>query len=177
MKIINPFKPGSGLFPPYLAGKKEELADFEKSLATALSLPQNLVISGLRGTGKTVFLINLEQICREKRWLYVRREFNSRLCDENQFLLAILTDLVSKIGGASVKKKKSGFSLSQKEEYINTDFVNSLLSKYIGPIQDRFEAVLKDLHAEIIEAGFNGFVLLYTITPQHLRCPRECYDC
>lgn len=160
-QIINPFKPGSGLFPPYLAGKKEELIDFERSLNTALSLPQNLVISGLRGTGKTVFLMKLEQICREKRWLSVRREFNFRLCDENQFLFAVLTDLVSKIGGASVKKKKIGFSLSQKEEYINANFVNTLLSKYIGPVQDRLEAVLKDLYEEIIEAGFNGLVLLY----------------
>lgn len=165
-KILNqnPFKPGNGTIPPYLAGRDEDIVVFRKSLDIARSLPQNLVISGLRGTGKTVFLMKMEEICREKKWLFVRREFNRQFCDEQQFLYALLTDLVTKIEGASlirkVKKKRIGF-IPLDEDIINGDFANKLLSQYRGPLIDRLESVLKGLYSGIDTAGFNGLVFLY----------------
>lgn len=161
---FNPFRPGNGLLPPYLAGREEDIAIFEKSLNIALSLPQNLVISGLRGTGKTVFLMKLEEICRRKKWLFVRREFNSQLCDERKFLFALLTDLATKIEGVSlikkVKRKGIGF-LASEEEVIGNDFAERILSEYAGPLGDRLEEILKGLHSEISGGGFNGLVFLY----------------
>jgi len=161
---LNPFRPGNGLIPPYLAGRNQDLLLFKKSLDIALSLPQNLVISGLRGTGKTVFLMNLEEICREKKWLFVRREFNRQFCNEQKFLYALLTDLVTKVEGASlvkkVRKKRIGFAVSD-EDIINGDFADKLLSEYKGPLVDRMELILKELYSEINKAGFNGLVFLY----------------
>ncbi len=95
----NPFRPGNGIMPPYLAGREEEILWFENSLKSALSLPQNLVLSGIRGTGKTVLLRKFENICTQKRWLFVRREFNNKLNQEGEFLNALLTDIVTKIRG------------------------------------------------------------------------------
>lgn len=59
--MSNPFRPGKGIMPPYLAGREDEILWFEKSLTSALTLPQNLVLSGIRGTGKTVLLRKFDQ--------------------------------------------------------------------------------------------------------------------
>ena len=51
----NPFRPGAGHPPPYLAGRGDERKEFEKLLDQEVVL-QNLVLTGLRGVGKTVLL-------------------------------------------------------------------------------------------------------------------------
>jgi hypothetical protein len=35
------------------------------------------------------------------------------------------------------------------------------MQKYKGPIGDRLEAILRDVYGIILEAGYNGLVLLY----------------
>ena len=116
-KLDNPFRPGNGIMPPYLAGREDEILWFENSLDSALSLPQNLIISGIRGTGKTVLLRKFEAICNKKRWLLVRREFNNKLNQEGEFLNALLTDIIAKTKGLSLVKAnfrmESGFYSSR----------------------------------------------------------------
>ena len=51
----NPFRPGAGHTPPYLAGRKEERREFLQLLNQDIVL-SNLVLTGLRGVGKTVLL-------------------------------------------------------------------------------------------------------------------------
>ncbi len=160
----NPFRPGNGLVPPYLAGREGEIASFEKSLTTALSLPQNLVVSGLRGTGKTVLLFEFEKICADREWLHVRREFNPRLNDVNQFTFAILSDLLMKVQGSSVmrkaKKRRIGF-LPSSETVVNGNFIERLLSSHLGTLEDRLEAILEEVYREIIESEYSGLVWLF----------------
>jgi hypothetical protein len=160
----NPFRPGNGIIPPYLAGRKYELLWFEGSLDSALSLPQNLVLSGIRGTGKTVLLRKFEEICVKKKWLFVRREFNNKLNQEGNFLNALLTDIITKVKGISLAKKlkkpKIGFIEGYKED-IEEDSIFFLIQKYRGPIGDRLEAILEDVHEAIIKVGYNGLILLY----------------
>ena len=47
-KFENPFRPGAGHMPLYLAGRKEESMEFKKLLNQKIIL-QNLVLTGLRG--------------------------------------------------------------------------------------------------------------------------------
>ena len=54
-RFRNPFRPGAGHTPPYLAGRKEERSEFLKLLDQDIVL-SNLVLTGLRGVGKTVLL-------------------------------------------------------------------------------------------------------------------------
>lgn len=160
----NPFRPGSGIIPPYLAGREKETLWFENSLDSALTLPQNLVLSGIRGTGKTVLLRKFEEICTKKKWLFVRREFNSKLNQEGEFLNALLTDIITKTKGVSLakrlKKPVIGFT---KDNIKNTeeDFIYILTQKYKGPLGDKLEAILEDVYESIYKAGYNGLVLLY----------------
>lgn len=160
---FNPFRPGNGLMPPYLAGRDTELNNFKRTLKIALSLPQNLVISGLRGIGKTVLLAEFETICREDKWLPIRREFNPRLCDTGQFLFAIISDLIMKTQGVSIsgKAKRQKIGFLPDEEVINGNYIEKLLSSYSGTLEDRFEALLADTFSEVVKAGFKGIVFLY----------------
>ena len=164
MLMNNPFRPGNGIMPPYLAGRESEIFWFENSLTSALSLPQNLVLSGIRGTGKTVLLRIFENICTKKKWLFVRREFNNKLNQEGEFLNALLTDIVAKTKGISLVKKLRKPLIGFKERYkegIDGDIISILIQKYKGPLGDRLEAILRDVYNAILEAGYNGLVLLY----------------
>jgi len=66
---MNPFHPGKGLRPLYLAGRTRELDQFAR-LCNANTLAQNAVILGLRGTGKTVLLEQLKAIAQANGWLW-----------------------------------------------------------------------------------------------------------
>ena len=60
---LNPFTPGSGLRPPYLAGREREQAVIRENLArmsNGMSPPADMVMYGPRGMGKTVLLNWLE---------------------------------------------------------------------------------------------------------------------
>lgn len=66
----NPYTPGAGRKPPYLAGRDSDLEDFE-SLIDALSNGQaerSLIFSGLRGVGKTVLLMEFDLLASERGW-------------------------------------------------------------------------------------------------------------
>ena len=54
-KIENPFRPGAGHMPPYLAGRTAEQDEMKHLLRQRVVL-SNLVLTGLRGVGKTVLL-------------------------------------------------------------------------------------------------------------------------
>ena len=66
----NPFRPGAGHMPPYLAGRQKEKEEFLRMLDQELVL-NNLVLTGLRGVGKTVLLDTLKPLAIQRQWLWV----------------------------------------------------------------------------------------------------------
>ena len=68
--IRNPYAPGAGQRPPELAGRDEQLAAFDVVLErVARSRPErSLVLTGLRGVGKTVLLNALRGAAVRRRW-------------------------------------------------------------------------------------------------------------
>ena len=65
---INPYRPGAGLMPTYLAGRDADM-DAIRDLLDALKLgipTQSVIFSGLRGVGKTVLINKLQEIAEEK---------------------------------------------------------------------------------------------------------------
>ena len=62
--IRNPFAPGAGQRPPELAGRERELKAFEIVLErVARGRPErSLMLTGLRGVGKTVLLGELRSM-------------------------------------------------------------------------------------------------------------------
>lgn len=96
----NPFTPGNGLDPPFLAGREREEELFRRALARAGSLPQNLVITGLRGTGKTVLLRAFARRAAAEGWLVAEREYGERFSREGRLVAALTADLSAKASGA-----------------------------------------------------------------------------
>lgn len=68
----NPFSPRSGATPPYLVGRKTELSDLARGFDSPLHDPSgNIVITGLRGTGKTVLLNKAQETAENRSWKVV----------------------------------------------------------------------------------------------------------
>lgn len=74
--VENPYSPGAGLRPPELAGRDSDISSFETLMARAAAgrTTQSLVLTGLRGVGKTVLLNELGGRARQKDWVVAQVE-------------------------------------------------------------------------------------------------------
>jgi hypothetical protein len=64
----NPFRPGVGTKPLYLAGRDQSLRRFRSVLRAAPEQPANMRLTGLRGVGKTVLLGEFRTVAQEMDW-------------------------------------------------------------------------------------------------------------
>ena len=64
---VNPYRPGAGLMPAYIAGRDEDIKNVEQMFsALTLNIPtQSIIFSGLRGVGKTVLINKLQSIAED----------------------------------------------------------------------------------------------------------------
>src|SRR5712691_4014171 len=68
--VRNPYAPGAGQRPPELAGRDREIAQFEVVLErVARARPErSMVLTGLRGVGKTVLLNAFRSMAMQRLW-------------------------------------------------------------------------------------------------------------
>ena len=122
----NPYAPGAGTAPPVLVGRDIQLAIIEATadLVEAGRRPQHIVLTGLRGTGKTVLLKEALRGLRRRGWLCgyyeVRRDVEvgvaigtivaegSRLLPARAKLGDAIRKLRSSIGGARISGGPDG---------------------------------------------------------------------
>ncbi|SEJ77812.1 AAA ATPase domain-containing protein [Arthrobacter sp. yr096] len=74
---MNPFNPGSGVRPPELVGRDGEIDAFDLLVARSKSNTvgdRGMVLSGLRGVGKTVLLNVFAEHARRNDWLVIQIE-------------------------------------------------------------------------------------------------------
>jgi hypothetical protein len=70
--MANPFSPRSGTTPPYLIDRADELDSIERGLVSPYHDPSgNILVTGLRGTGKTVLLNKARDLASEQNWAIV----------------------------------------------------------------------------------------------------------
>jgi hypothetical protein len=74
--VSNPYSPGAGLRPPELAGRGPDTTSFATMTARAEAgrSSQSLVLTGLRGVGKTVLLNDMAERARIRGWIVARVE-------------------------------------------------------------------------------------------------------
>jgi AAA ATPase domain len=72
----NPYTPNAGARPPLLVGRDDQLETFEVLLDRLRKghTEQSMLITGLRGVGKTVLLTTFEARARERGWTTVEAE-------------------------------------------------------------------------------------------------------
>jgi hypothetical protein len=90
----NPYAPGAGTRPPALTGRDREIEAFEVLIDRLKDgrAGQSMIITGLRGVGKTVLLNAFEDITVDRGWLAVQREF-----DEQTSLPAVVARAAQRI--------------------------------------------------------------------------------
>lgn len=99
--FVNPFRPGAGHPPPYLAGREAEKDAFLPLLQQERIL-DNLVLTGLRGIGKTVLLDAFRLLAVERNWLWIGADLSeqaslnegnlaARLCADLSLAIAAVT--------------------------------------------------------------------------------------
>ncbi len=74
--VLNPYAPGAGRRPPELAGRAPELQRFDV-IAARLEHGRHdrgLIITGLRGVGKTVLLNEFRRRAEQRRWIVAKVE-------------------------------------------------------------------------------------------------------
>jgi hypothetical protein len=72
----NPYTPNAGARPPALVGRDDQLESFDILLERLRRghTEQSMLITGLRGVGKTVLLTRFEERARERDWTTVEAE-------------------------------------------------------------------------------------------------------
>jgi hypothetical protein len=95
--VANPFKPGAGRVPPELAGRDELLKEVRGHMNQVLDQSEGdrpIIISGLRGVGKTVLLNEFVRNAQaSSRWIPIKLEAVSGGSLRKSLTLAIYAEL------------------------------------------------------------------------------------
>lgn len=163
--FINPFKPGAGHSPPYLAGRDAEKNEFLKLLQQDVIL-SNMVLTGLRGVGKTVLLEELKPIAITNKWLWVGTDLSeSTSVSEETIACRLLTDLsvVTSTILLNQPSPKIGFVPMPDSRAVSLDYntLHSIYSAQAGLASDKLKAVLEAVWGWMSQLQVKGVVFAY----------------
>lgn len=161
-QFVNPFRPGAGHMPPHLAGRHSETQEFEKLLEQTTIL-ENLVLTGLRGLGKTVLLETFKPIAIARGWLWVGADLSEAVSvSETTLAIRLLTDL-SVVTSGMVLKTEPGLGFGQMELVRTLDypFLTNLFDSTPGLVADKIKAVLETVAAVMARDGRRGLIFAY----------------
>jgi hypothetical protein len=173
--VRSPYKPGNGLEPPYLGDRGEQLRRF-RSFLDDPATPHNVVVTGLRGVGKTVLLQRYTAEARDAEWLVGEREFSESDAEPTVFAKRVLADLTRLGRELSFSQRVKGIGGGLLERA--TDFLTGLTIAYEGVevsfdnrrtaslragrmLDDDLEEALRQLGALCGRSEHPGFVLRY----------------
>lgn len=164
--FVNPFRPGAGHRPPYLAGRKEEKSEFRRLLMQTV-VTDNLVLTGLRGVGKTVLLEELKPMALADGWLWVGTDLSeSASISETHIAQRLLTDLsvvTSSIKIGQDTRPTYGFRLKPDivDVTLGYDLLIQIYDGTPGLTVDKLKAVFNFVAPNVAAAGKKGIVFAY----------------
>jgi hypothetical protein len=164
--FANPFRAGAGHMPPYLAGRTNEQDVFRKLLNQTV-VTDNLVITGLRGVGKTVLLAELKPIAMQNGWLWAGDDFSEQASlSEERIATKIITDLSVNMSQIFVKTQIEtpfGFTQKQKRQQRPLGFkdLEREFQDAPGLVSDKLKHLLRVVGGIISTAGIKGIVFAY----------------
>ena len=158
----NPFRPGAGHPPPYLAGRVAERKEFERLLGQTTIL-ENLVLTGLRGVGKTVLLDSFKPIALQRGWHWVGADLSESVSvSEESLALRILADL-SVIGSRMtlLEKRAPGFAGSTDHTKLDFATLRHIYAGTPGLVADKLKTVLEVVAASVFQENKLGVIFAY----------------
>ncbi|MDD4888930.1 MAG: ATP-binding protein [Phycisphaerae bacterium] len=165
-KFANPFRPGAGHMPPYLAGRETETREFARLLEQQIIL-QNLILTGLRGLGKTVLLETFKPMAIRSGWLWAGTDLSeSTSITESNLAIRLLTDLAvvtSSIVVGTEERNRIGFRPDTERTRTTLDygFLARLFDATPGLVADKLKAVLETVWSCLQQIGKRGIVFAY----------------
>ena len=148
LHFTNPFKPGAGHMPPYLAGRTDEMTQFNQLLQQTTIL-ENLILTGLRGVGKTVLLNTFKPLAIQKDWLWVGTDLTeSASVTESSIAIRLLADLALVTSSIALEREETtqaGFKDRTEviKTYLNYDYLTTLYNQTPGLVSDKLKQVLE----------------------------------
>lgn len=164
--FTNPFKPGAGHMPPYLAGREKETKEFLQLLEQTTIL-DNMVLTGLRGVGKTVLLDKFKPLAIGKKWLWVGTDLSeSASVTEETIALRLLTDLsvvTSNITIKRVEKSTMGFSSEKSfiEHKLNYSTLIDIFKSIPGLVSDKLKGIFELVWKSLEPYKICGIIFAY----------------
>src|ERR1700677_1900613 len=145
----NPYRPGAGHMPPHLAGREREYKEFDRLLEQDEIL-ENMVLTGLRGVGKTVRLETLKPRAMQRGWLWASADLSeSASISETALAQRILADLALITSSITIEEQPpsspTGFALPAEPRRIplSHEVLASVYSSTPGLISDKIKATLE----------------------------------
>jgi hypothetical protein len=162
VKFSNPFRPGAGHRPPYLAGRTAEQGEFEKLLKQEIIL-ENPLLTGLRGVGKTVLLETFKPLAIQRGWIWVGTDLSeSASVSEEALAVRLMADLSVATSSLVVgEAEPPGFAGEKKEIHLDFQTLTRIFEATPGLIEDKLKAVLELAAKAIAKDGNRGVVFAY----------------
>ena len=157
--IRNPYSPGAGLRPAELVGRDAQIQEFGvlRARARQRRISQSIVLTGLRGVGKTVLLNELAQAARSDGWIVAKIEAESnplRTPFRNQ-VAASLNVSLRQIQGKNLKGPLRDRALRTFKSFSLTASPNGSLSVGIELAADRGRADTGSLPADLTDLALD----------------------
>ncbi len=160
----NPYSPGAGHSPPYLAGREQEVAAFQQYLAQDEIL-KNVILTGLRGTGKTVLMDDeFKPAAQQAGWVWVGSDFaESSFLSEGNLCVRLLTDLSVFTSSLSIATPDGtfGFNSGPQKQSLSLKFLMTFFEAQPGLIIDKLKATLELVWKVASDRGVKGVVFAY----------------
>ena len=162
----NPFRPGAGQLPPYLAGREEEIKYFQEVTLNQEPVLTNLIISGLRGVGKTVLLDTLRPIALNQGWLWAGTDMSEAASlTEVNLSTRLLTDISSAVSPIVISEetvRDIGFKSEERiiQHHLNYELLAFIYKSTPGLESDKLKKVFTTIW-QLAQRSAKGIVLAY----------------
>lgn len=160
----NPFRPGAGHQPPYLAGRVNEKNEFRRLLQQDTVL-ENMILTGLRGVGKTVLLETLKPLALKGGWLWVGTDLSeASSLTEDRMAIRLLTDIAVVTSSFSMEVDEPAIGLGspvkKKKISLGFNYLSEIYASTPGLVADKLKAVLKQID-QLLKGRVRGIVFAY----------------
>lgn len=162
----NPFRPGAGQTPIYLAGRESEQQQFRR-LLTQNPVLENAILTGLRGVGKTVLLETFKPIAQSNGWLWAGNDLSEAASlSEERLVQRIIVDLSTLLAPILVHRQQAlplGFARESetRKRPLQFDDLWDLYRGTAGLSEDKLKQVLVQVANLLAGTQVKGIVFAY----------------